>query len=111
MSTSSAWRCSHATRTPQGDRDRSGCASRARPSLAIERGAPEAARRVDAGAGHHCLALRVAAADRGAWQQRLAQGSIEIERASDYSLYFRDPDGALVALSHWPEPVRGDAAV
>ena len=79
--------------------------------LAIERGAPEAARRVDAGAGHHCLALRVAARDRDAWRERLAQAAIEIERSSDYTLYFRDPDGTLVALSHWPEPVRRDAAV
>lgn len=79
--------------------------------LAIELGDEQAARRADAGAGHHCLALRITAEEREAWRARLAEHGVRVERESDFTMYFRDPDGSLVALSHWPEPRRRDAAV
>ncbi len=56
------------------------------------------------GAGRLHLALSIAAADLAAWRTRLAERAIPI--AGEYqwprggtSLYFRDPDGALVELA------------
>jgi hypothetical protein len=72
--------------------------------LAIERGDPRRARRDDRAPGWHCVALGIAAADRGAWRQRLEEAGYPVERETDYTLYVRDPDGQLVGLSHWPDP-------
>lgn len=58
--------------------------------LAIERGTPPS--------GVHCLALTIAKADRDAWRARVL-----VERESAHTLYFRDPDGNLIALSHYPD--------
>jgi hypothetical protein len=49
------------------------------------------------------VALAVARAEREAWRARLAAAGHPVERESAYTLYVRDPDGALVALSHWPD--------
>ncbi len=71
--------------------------------LALERcDAPGAAPRDDAAPGWLCVALAIARADREAWRERLGAAGPPIERESPYTLYVRDPDGALVALSHWP---------
>jgi catechol 2,3-dioxygenase-like lactoylglutathione lyase family enzyme len=50
------------------------------------------------------LALSIAAADLDAWRARLAECNVEI--VGEYrwprggvSLYFRDPDGALIELA------------
>ncbi len=74
--------------------------------LALERvvGGPL---RDEAAAGWHCVALRIQRSDRAAWRARLEAAGVPVERTSDYTLYLRDPDGALVALSHYPEPVEG----
>jgi hypothetical protein len=60
---------------------------------------------VDADPGWHCVALRIAWVDRERWRARLEEAGCPIERESAYTLYVRDPDGALVGLSHHPEPV------
>jgi glyoxylase I family protein len=73
--------------------------------LALERaGAPDAAARADEAPGWHCVALRIARGEREAWRVRLAAAGHPVERETSFTLYARDPDGALVALSHWPEP-------
>jgi glyoxylase I family protein len=54
--------------------------------------------------GHHCLAIRIRAEDRRAWLEHLERSGVSIERTTIFSVYFRDPDGALLALSHHPEP-------
>jgi catechol 2,3-dioxygenase-like lactoylglutathione lyase family enzyme len=66
-------------------------------------GTPDAATRADAAPGWHCVALGIARADRDTWRARLAAAGHPVERESAYTLYARDPDGALVALSHWPD--------
>lgn len=53
--------------------------------------------------GHHCFALAIRADERDAWLSRLAAANVEIEKASEFSLYFRDPEGNQIALSHWPQ--------
>jgi len=70
--------------------------------LALERveGGP---RRADDSAGWHCVALAIPVSARGAWIAHLTAHGVPIERRSDYTLYLRDPDGALVGLSHYPD--------
>ncbi len=79
--------------------------------LVFQRGATEAdvvdARGTIPGhdaAGRVHLALSIAAADLAAWRARLAERVIPIAgeyrwRRGGTSLYFRDPDGALVELA------------
>ena len=72
--------------------------------LAVERAElPDGAHRADAAPGWHCVALAITRGEREAWRARLATAGHPVERESVYTLYVRDPDGALVALSHWPD--------
>jgi hypothetical protein len=73
--------------------------------LAVERGEAEGPRRADGAPGWHCVALGIELAEREAWRARLAAAGVAVERESPYSLYARDPEGSLVALSHWPAAV------
>lgn len=70
--------------------------------LALEK-TPEGRARQDEEPGWHCVALRIDRADRERWRERLASAGHPVERESDYTLYVRDPSGALVGLSHYPE--------
>lgn len=54
--------------------------------------------------GWHCVALAIGRDERETWRARLEQAGHPIVRETDFTLYTRDPDGALVGLSHWPEP-------
>ena len=57
----------------------------------------------DAPAGWQVVALTIAHADRGAWERRLLGAGVRLARRSPFSLFFRDPEGNRVALTHWPE--------
>ncbi|WP_434046597.1 MULTISPECIES: VOC family protein [Sorangium] len=70
--------------------------------LAVERAAADGPTRADEAPGWHCVALGIAPAEREAWRCRLAARGVAIERESAYSMYARDPEGNLVALSHYP---------
>jgi len=75
--------------------------------LAVER-APEAGpRRSDDAPGHHCLALRIEADARSGWVAHLEAAGVPVERETGYTVYLRDPEGNLVALSHWPDAAAG----
>jgi hypothetical protein len=76
--------------------------------LMLERAEVLVPRRADGAPGWHCLALAIPVDEREAWRARLATARIPVERESAYSLYLRDPDGALVALSHWPVAAGGE---
>lgn len=73
--------------------------------LAVER-APEGApvRPVGDPPGWHCVALAIPKAAREAFRARLARAGSPVERESAFTLYARDPEGNLVAFSHYPEP-------
>jgi glyoxylase I family protein len=72
--------------------------------LAIERAAGGGPVRSDAAPGFHCLALAIEKAEREGLRARLAAAGLAVERETDYTLYTRDPDGNLVAFSHYPDP-------
>jgi glyoxylase I family protein len=57
----------------------------------------------DTPAGWQVVALGIALFDRAAWEERLAQAGVHVVRRSPFSLFFQDPEGNRVALSHWPE--------
>jgi glyoxylase I family protein len=54
--------------------------------------------------GWHCVALAIPVDEREAWRARLAAAGSPVERESPFTLYTRDPEGNLVALSHYPHP-------
>lgn len=77
--------------------------------LAVERAAegaqrldPSALEQADGAPGWHCVALGIAASEREAWRERLARRGHAVVRETAYTLYVRDPEGAIVALSHYP---------
>ena len=72
--------------------------------LAIERAAASGPTRSEVAPGFHCLALAIEPSEREGLRARLAAGGHPVERESGYTLYARDPDGHLVAFSHYPEP-------
>lgn len=61
----------------------------------------------DARVGYYVFALRIPLAERTAWEARLSAAGIAIERRTAYSLFFRDPEGNRLAVSHHPEPFAG----
>jgi len=52
--------------------------------------------------GLHLLALRITAAERAGWEQKLAALGVEIVHRTRWSLYVRDPEGNRIGLSHFP---------
>jgi glyoxylase I family protein len=70
--------------------------------LAIERADSAKPRRLDDQAGWHCVALAIDVSERAAIIRRLTAAGVGIERESPFSIYFRDPDGTLIAMSHYP---------
>jgi glyoxylase I family protein len=73
--------------------------------LALERAAepPRDGEFEDAPAGWQVVALAVGREDREAWEERLVRAGVAVARRTPYSLFFQDPEGNRVALSHWPE--------
>jgi catechol 2,3-dioxygenase-like lactoylglutathione lyase family enzyme len=56
-----------------------------------------------AAAGWHVVALSMDRADRASWEARLSAAGVAVEKRTRFSVFFRDPDGNRIALSHWPE--------
>jgi len=75
--------------------------------LAVERAEDlESPARHDEGVGWHCVALTMEVDQRASWIARLEAAGHPIFRQTPYSIYVRDPDGAVVALSHYPHEAR-----
>jgi hypothetical protein len=70
--------------------------------LAVERAPAPGPRRDDGAPGWHCVALAISAAARTTWRAHLEASGHPVAWTTAYTLYVRDPDGAVVALSHWP---------
>jgi catechol 2,3-dioxygenase-like lactoylglutathione lyase family enzyme len=54
------------------------------------------------------LAFAIAPAERAARRDSLARAGIPVEAESPFTMYFRDPDGRRVGLSHYPEQEGAD---
>lgn len=52
------------------------------------------------------VAFAIAPDERARFEARLGRLSIAVEHRTDFTLYFRDPDGRRLAVSHYPEPTR-----
>jgi glyoxylase I family protein len=75
------------------------------PFLALERADAPAEPRpfVDVRPGLHLLALAIPAAERGAWEARLAAAGVPIVHRTGFTLYVQDPEGNRIGLSHHPD--------
>lgn len=54
----------------------------------------------------HLAAFRIPSDGREGWKAELRAAGVSIVRESQYSLYFFDPDGNRLALSHYPDERR-----
>lgn len=75
--------------------------------LAVERAERGEPVRFDDAPGWHCIALAIPLETREAWRERLAEKGFPVEHETAYTLYVRDPEGAVVALSHHPVSIAG----
>ncbi len=73
--------------------------------LALERADGDAVVRSfdETPAGWYVVALQIARTNRGAWEERLASHGVAVARRSAWSVFFQDPEGNRIALTHWPE--------
>ena len=53
--------------------------------------------------GWHVVALSIARGARPGWEARLAAHGVEVVKKTSWSLFFQDPEGNRLALTHWPE--------
>lgn len=71
--------------------------------LAVERADQSGPRRDDQAPGLHCFALAIDRGARERWRSTLTEAGFPVSGETLYTIYVRDPDGNLVALSHYPE--------
>jgi catechol 2,3-dioxygenase-like lactoylglutathione lyase family enzyme len=53
--------------------------------------------------GLHLVALRISREERAGWEERLAAGGVPVVHRTRWSIFFRDPEGNRIGLSHHPE--------
>ncbi len=61
----------------------------------------------DGKAGLHLLALRIGPSERRAWEDRLEAAGVMVVHRTRWSIYFHDPEGNRIGLSHHPRDVPG----
>ncbi len=73
--------------------------------IALERASepPEPRAWRDGKPGLHLVALRIAPAERGAWEERLAAAGVAVVHRTRWTIYFQDPEGNRIGLTHHPE--------
>jgi len=49
------------------------------------------------------VAFSILPADRASFELRLVAAGVTVEERTDFTLYFRDPDGRRIAVSHFPD--------
>jgi catechol 2,3-dioxygenase-like lactoylglutathione lyase family enzyme len=77
--------------------------------LALERAdhTPEPRTWRDGRPGLHLVALQIAAGERARWEDRLAGAGVEIVHRTHWTIYFHDPEGNRVGLTHYPHDAEG----
>lgn len=55
--------------------------------------------------GWHLMALKIQCKERTLWKKKLTTAGIKITSETDYSIYFDDPEGNHLALSHYSETI------
>ena len=77
--------------------------------LALERvdHQPEVRAWRDGRPGLHLVALRIAPAEREGWERRLAAAGVEVVHRTRWTIYFHDPEGNRVGLTHYPHDPEG----
>ncbi len=73
--------------------------------LALERAdePPEPRPWRDGKPGLHLLALRIAAAERRGWEDRLRGAGVPVVHRTRWTIYFHDPEGNRIGLTHYPD--------
>jgi glyoxylase I family protein len=56
----------------------------------------------DGAPGLHLLALRIGAAERAAWEDRLEAAGVLVVHRTRWTIYFHDPEGNRIGLTHHP---------
>ncbi len=54
--------------------------------------------------GPFVVAFAIAPDERAALRQRLIDAGVAVDHESAFTLYVRDPFGARLGFSHWPDP-------
>jgi catechol 2,3-dioxygenase-like lactoylglutathione lyase family enzyme len=80
--------------------------------LALERAdePPETRPWRDGRAGLHLFALQIAPAERRGWEDRLEAAGVMVVHRTRWTIYFHDPEGNRIGLTHYPHdlhPERG----
>ncbi|WP_242395019.1 VOC family protein [Anaeromyxobacter oryzisoli] len=72
--------------------------------LALERAEEPLERRPwrDGRAGLHLFALRIAPSERRGWEDRLEAAGVQVVHRTRWTIYFTDPEGNRIGLSHYP---------
>lgn len=55
--------------------------------------------------GHHLVAFRIGREQRAACEERLTAAGVAVTHRTDYTIYFNDPEGNRLGLSHHPDAV------
>jgi catechol 2,3-dioxygenase-like lactoylglutathione lyase family enzyme len=53
--------------------------------------------------GLHLVALRIAPGERRAWEDRLEAAGVLVVHRTRWTIYFHDPEGNRIGLSHHPD--------
>ena len=59
--------------------------------------------RKDDGPGWHLLAFDIPVEKRNIWKEKLGKAGVKVTNETRYSVYFSDPEGNRLALSHYPK--------
>lgn len=50
------------------------------------------------------VCFAIAPSERAAWEEALHRAGVPVEGTTQFTMYFRDPEGRRVGLSHHPDP-------
>lgn len=59
-------------------------------------------------AGLHLLSFAMPSTERARWRGALEAAGHPLEGETDFTLYFRDPDGTRIGISSYPVPSRAN---